>query len=204
MTNISGGPKPKPFEANQVLEALKLNEATRNWVATEVPDDTDGEIGDVVFIPGGTGVAPIGGGGKVLQVVRATDTTARSTTSSTSFVDTSLSIVITPQVATSKILLIANTRIYTRHPSYAGAGMFLQITDSSNVAISGAEENRTSVTIGGGNAYVTDAMTTIAYDTPGSTAAKTYKLRMKCEPGNVLELPNNLNTNQIYAIEVAA
>ena len=58
MTNISGGPKPAPFEANNVLEAVKLNEATRNWVATEVPDDSEGNVGDVVFIPGGPGGSP--------------------------------------------------------------------------------------------------------------------------------------------------
>jgi len=142
-------------------------------------------------------------GGKVLQVVRATDTTARSTTS-TSFVDASLSVTITPQKSTSAILLIANTRIYTRHPSYPGAGMTMQITDNSNVAISGAEANTISITIGGSAAYINNAHTTIAYDSPGSTAAKTYKLRMKCETSNVLELPNNLNTNQMYAIEVSA
>jgi hypothetical protein len=52
MTNISGGPKPT-FVKDTVLKALKLNEATRNWVATEVPADNKGSVGDVVFITGG-------------------------------------------------------------------------------------------------------------------------------------------------------
>jgi len=143
------------------------------------------------------------GGGKVLQVVRATDATARSTTS-TSYVDTSLSITITPQIATSQILLIGNTRVYTRHPSYSGAGVTLQITDNSNVAISGAENTYMGHVTAGGAQYLNDGLTTIAYDSPGSTAAKTYKLRMKADSGCTLELPNNLNTNQIYAIEVSA
>ena len=54
METISGGPKPT-FNADEVLKAVNLNQATRNWVATEVPPDSDGNVGDVVFIPGGPG-----------------------------------------------------------------------------------------------------------------------------------------------------
>ena len=38
-------------------------------IVDAVPDDSDGEVGDVVFIPGGPGGLPAVGGGKVLQVV---------------------------------------------------------------------------------------------------------------------------------------
>jgi hypothetical protein len=51
METISGGPKPT-FNANEVLKAVELNQATKNWVATEVPDDSEGNIGDVVFVIG--------------------------------------------------------------------------------------------------------------------------------------------------------
>jgi hypothetical protein len=47
-------------------------------------------------------------GGKILQIVRATDSTNRSTTS-TSFADvTGMSVTITPQKSTSSILVLAN------------------------------------------------------------------------------------------------
>ena len=49
----------------------------------------------------------VGGGGKVLQVVQATYSTA-TTIASTTYTDTGLSLSITPSDATSKILVIAN------------------------------------------------------------------------------------------------
>jgi len=51
METISGGPKPT-FNANEVLKAVALHKATKNWVATDVPDDSEGNIGDVVFVIG--------------------------------------------------------------------------------------------------------------------------------------------------------
>jgi len=51
METISGGPKPT-FNADEVLKATDLNQATKNWVATEVPDDSVGNVGDVVFVVG--------------------------------------------------------------------------------------------------------------------------------------------------------
>lgn len=51
MSTISGGSKPE-FTGNEVLQASKLNLATHHWVATEVPDDSVGRDGDIVFVPG--------------------------------------------------------------------------------------------------------------------------------------------------------
>ena len=51
METISGGPKPT-FNADEVLKATDLNQATKNWVTTEVPDDSVGNVGDVVFVVG--------------------------------------------------------------------------------------------------------------------------------------------------------
>tara|TARA_X000001036_G_scaffold77276_1_gene68881 strand:- start:410 stop:568 length:159 start_codon:yes stop_codon:yes gene_type:complete len=51
METISGGPKPT-FNANEVLTAVNLNQATKYWVATEVPPNSEGNVGDVVFVVG--------------------------------------------------------------------------------------------------------------------------------------------------------
>ena len=51
MKTISGGEKPT-FNANEVLTAVDLNQATKNWVVTEVPPDSEGNVGDVVFVVG--------------------------------------------------------------------------------------------------------------------------------------------------------
>ena len=51
MSTISGGSKPE-FTGNEVLKASELNLATHHWVATEVPDNSVGRDGDIVFVPG--------------------------------------------------------------------------------------------------------------------------------------------------------
>jgi len=76
------------------------------------------------------------GFGKVLQVVRATDTTLRTTTSST-YIDASISVTITPQKSTSAILLIWSADV--DHSTTSDVAKF-QITDNSNNAISGAQD----------------------------------------------------------------
>ena len=132
---------------------------------------------------------------KILQVVRATDATAR-TTSSSSFVDASLSVTITPQKSTSAIILIWVALINTVS---SGRFMDTQITDNDNNGLSGSELARTQITA---DIYF-GMSTSIGYSTPGTTAATTYKARFKAGGGNVT-LENSTNTGQIYAIEVSA
>lgn len=137
------------------------------------------------------------GGGKVLQVVRATDTTLRTTTS-TSYVDiTGVSVTITPTKNTSAVLLILTGYGYT---SASNIYMAVRITDSSNVAISGAEQYQS----GGSNSGALDAgIAIVGYATPATTSAVTYKGRFKTS-GGTASLQNAQNTMQIFAIEVGA
>ena len=133
-------------------------------------------------------------GGKILQIVRATDSTQRSTTS-TSFVDASISVTITPQKSDSAIILIWS--IYANPTN--GTYMLLRIADSSNNALSGAEEMQA-----GTSANVQRFPTTlIGYATPATTSAVTYKGRFATSAGTGF-LANNINTGQLYAIEVSA
>ena len=140
---------------------------------------------------------PTTGFGKVLQVVRATDATTRSTTS-TSYVDASISVTITPQKSTSAVLLIWAGQVSEPAGNLA---INFQITDSSNNAISGAENGL----VYSSNATSTIAISTslIGYATPGTTSAVTYKLRFKVN-GGTGSLDNATQTGQIYAIEVSA
>jgi len=131
--------------------------------------------------------------GKILQVVRATDTTNRTTTSGT-FVDANISVTITPTDATSDILVIW---------SFTGVGSnaygIFQITDPSNVAISGF--SRMDVGLGGtGSSY--DTPTLFVWDSPASTSAQTYKGRFRTNASYTLQNANA--TGQLFAIEVGA
>jgi len=136
--------------------------------------------------------------GKVLQVVRATDTTRRSTTSAT-FVDASISVTITPQKSDSAIIIIGSFSVNFA----AGGGVSIQITDSSNNAISGAERmnaQNTSAT----DSNQTYNLTAFGYNTPATILPVTYKTRFRRDVTGTGQLMNDQNTGQMYAIEVAA
>ena len=137
--------------------------------------------------------------GKVLQVVRATDSTDRSTTA-TSMVDvTGMSVTITPSRNTSAILLISTFRsLVSTNDNY----IVFQLTDASNVAISGAQSGAFGSSAAG--ATLINTLTIIGYATPATISATTYKLRFRSNYGAVVTIQNNSNTGQVFAIEVAA
>ena len=136
-------------------------------------------------------------GGKILQIVRATDGTNRSTTSAT-FVDvTGMAVTITPQKSDSAIIIVAIFRSITPGITY---GQFA-ITDNSNNAISGAESATSGVNTG---VELNIMQTLFARDTPATTSATTYKLRFRSDGGGTIFCGNGGNTGQLYAIEVSA
>ena len=73
-----------------------------------------GSTGQVLTGAGGvpSWATPAGGGGKVLQVVYATNASSKSVTSTT-YTDTNLTASITPTSATSTILVFVNQQAHT-------------------------------------------------------------------------------------------
>jgi hypothetical protein len=147
------------------------------------------------------------GGGKILQVVRATDVTQRTTTS-TSLVDvTGMSVTITPQKNDSAVIVMATFRSDGTNASADNILSIYDITDASNNAISGAQNHITGTLnlTGTGTRDVRAAMTLIAYDTPATTSATTYKLRFRSGVATTTTtVQNGVNTGQLFAIEVSA
>jgi hypothetical protein len=133
--------------------------------------------------------------GKILQVVRATDSTPRTTTS-TSFVDASISVTITPQKSDSAVLLVWSCYVGKMTSGY----ILLQITDSSNNAISGAEGSFIGVV----GSVLDTHIVSLAYATPATTSATTYKGRFRSNDGTSAIIYNDTTTGQLYAIEVSA
>jgi len=151
------------------------------------------------------GKLPIAGG-KILQIVRATDTTNRSTTSA-SFVDiTGMSVTITPQKNDSAIIILVNVSFWVQGATDQLLG-FSQITDNSNNPISGAQAafhgTNYSARTSGQTQVIAGPHIRIGYVTPATTSAVTYKFRARTDSGTVL-IQNGDSTGTMYAIEVSA
>jgi len=177
------------------MGSVRLYGATSGYLELKAPDVSPSSELEI----------PSGGFGKVLQVVRATDSTSRSTTS-TSYVDvTGMTVTITPTKSDSAVLLVATVRMQTVRTSGVSTAGYIQITDASNNAISGTEEALNQV---GGDGWVSVGKhvptVVIGYATPATTSATTYKMRFKVLSGTTLTLVNSETTGQMYAIEVAA
>ena len=158
-----------------------------------------------------TGVIPVANGGtgatsfapgKVLQVVSATDSTARNT-NSTSFVTASntLSVNITPSATSSKIFVVANTCAYNNN---SGKSMSLTIYRDSTDLGSG--------TWGMINSYDTDTsgQRTIGQptsmsvlDSPSSTSQLTYQVYVKTESSGQIYFNYADIKASITAMEIA-
>ena len=134
-------------------------------------------------------------GGKILQVVRATDATDRST-SSTSMVDANISVTITPQKSTSAVMLLWSFFAAPVNNGY----LIGSITDSSNNAISGAVDIRSGDQTSTGMNVMSLG---IGYATPATISAVTFKGRFRTNAGTST-IGNASNLGQLYAIEVSA
>ena len=132
-------------------------------------------------------VAP--GAGKVLQVVTATDTTQRTTTS-TSYVTASntLSLAITPSSSSNKVFIVVNSEVY----GINSVANFTIYRGGTNVATaSGITESRLD--------WGTLSMSYL--DSPSTTSATTYQVYFKTN--GVIAYLNNGNTGSITAFEIA-
>jgi len=120
---------------------------------------------------------PAGVGGKVLQVVTATDNTQRSTTS-TSFVTGSntLSVDITPSATSSKIFVTTQftvgTAVDDQHATYT---IYRDSTDLGDGSGNGMQ--RCAAYNVGWDVYFPCAMSIL--DSPSSTSELTYQVYMK-------------------------
>ena len=148
---------------------------------------------------------------KIVQIVRATDLTSRATTS-TSFTDvTGVSVTITPTQSDSTILigLFGSLQLtWTTESVYQYA--HVQITDSANTGISGAQDTRFGRIRArplSDPVWWFSNLSMFAYASPATTSAVTYKARFKVAPsstGVTLTINSDYSTTQLFAIEVGA
>ena len=169
------------------MSTLEVNKITPISGGTTV---TLGDSGDTVTLTSG---AKTSGFGKVGQIVTVQNTSASSTTS-TSFVDTGMSLAITPTTTSSKILCQISAGIGNTSSS---TDTVIKVLRDSTEVIQCA---RISFNTGGhGNAQQFFQV----LDSPSTTSEITYKLQMKSDGGTTRFNDSASNGNPSSSIVLA-
>ena len=165
-----------------------------------------GSNADVLTVAGGVPTwAAAAGGGKVLQVVQDVDTSSFSTASA-SFVDTGLSVTITPSSATSTIMILVsmpNSSSYNSATSTDTRGQFILVVGATQLmsCVIGLENFSSTA-----NKNFQCGVNFSYLDSPATTSATTYKVQAKRITASSTIGYSGIATqiNSIIAIEIGA
>ena len=140
------------------------------------------------------------GKGKILQVVTATDSSLRVSTS-TSFVTGSntLAVNITPSATSSKIFVIVNTTAYN---NVSGKSMYLTIYRDSSDLGNGSSGLINSYDESGRTIGKPTSMSIL--DSPLSTSQLTYQVYARTDSGGETYFNYSNNKASITAFEIGA
>lgn len=147
------------------------------------------------------------GGGKVLQVVQGTTTTA-TTVTGTTLTDTNITATITPSSSTSKILVLAacTVQMYTSgSQNQVGMGMNL-LRGSTTIFEDNANGEGWYFTNGYTGYHQLQGIQTINHlDSPATTSATTYKIQIKASTASgTAKTSDNSRTSSIILLEIGA
>jgi hypothetical protein len=163
-----------------------------------------GSTGQILTVAGGvpTWAAPPTGG-KVLQVVTATNSTEKNTTSGT-YADSNLTVTITPTLATSKVLVMVTQAAGTYSTGAAQErNNYIQLLRSGTVIRDAVYPLRMNGSTSTSGNEITDMFPLIILDSPATTSATIYKTQVKTTAGGATCQPNSL-TSYITVMEIGA
>ena len=158
---------------------VKLVGSTSGSVSLQAPASTSGGANRVLTLPDiNSTVDTTGRAGNILQVIQAVKTDTATTTSENTFVDTGLSVSITPSSASNKILVTANL-------SFSAGDMqniaWRLVRGSTDLYMGDAASNRTrasgAVRVSTNQDAEHQNVTSIFLDSPNTTSATTYKVQ---------------------------
>jgi hypothetical protein len=116
------------------------------------------------------------GGGKVLQVVYATNGT-QVNNATTNFVDTGLSASITPSSTSSKVLIFVNQRINYYRSTSAQGGSLKILRSTTDIYQPGGNSCEFTNITGATNVEMKTVVPIQYLDSPNTTSSTTYKLQ---------------------------
>ena len=151
--------------------------------------------------------AAAAGGGKVLQVVSATYTTATTSTSET-YADTGLSASITPSSATSKVLILTTQQLYVvRNSDEAGAGLRI-MRGSTSIYDPFGNRGAPYIRVLSSSTNETAGQIAFSYlDSPSTTSSTTYKTQFRVKNAVnscTATVQENSSPSSIILLEIGA
>lgn len=154
-----------------------------------------GTTGQVLTVAGGvpSWAAPAGGG-KVLQVLQVTTTTATGVSSST-YVDTNLSLAITPSSASSKVLVLMTAPVEL--DASGGAGGLRLVRGATTIY---DWEGRIQTETG----YMSVGVAISYLDSPATTSSTTYKIQVNDIGSGTFEFCKTGKIGSMILMEIGA
>ena len=204
------------------MSNIKLVHSGGNSVSLTTPDSNpaanrtfklpgaDGTSGQAM-VTDGSGALSFASvaGGKVLQAVTATSTSA-TFAYNTTFIDSGLSASITPSATSSKILVFVTQHFIVRRSSSAFGGSITLYRGSTKLTndINGSDPYKIHMNITGAS-YVEQQgeFNTTYLDSPNTTSATTYKTMIGAAYGNnsaLMGVSNDGTASYITLLEIGA
>lgn len=148
-------------------------------IDTSMADLLGGTTGQILTKASGTNMdftwaTPAGGGGKVLQVIQATTSTAASTNSAT-YQNSNLTATITPSFSTSKVLIMTYQSIALSRGTVSDAGAYINLVRDSTDILS---QTNTTIYFENDTGHKWP-ISCIYLDSPATTSATVYKTQIK-------------------------
>ena len=196
MAYIGSQPANKPVVASDLDPAV----ITGQTALAVAPADTD----EFLISDAGTlkriDASLIGGGGKVLQAVTGTSSSASQGTE-TSFTDTGLNVTITPSATSSKILVMAHTTgLIDTSGSFVYFTIERQISGGSNTNIGDSSIGLSHMR--GDSVNISNVMVH-ALDSPSTTSAITYEFQRRVSANSGAAMYQGVKSN-ITVLEIGA
>ena len=173
--------------ANKAVVASDLDPAviTGQTALATSPADTDEFLISDAGVLKRLDASLIGGGGKVLQVLQSTLTSDIST-SAGSYVDTGLSLAITPAATNSKVLVSMNMNFVRKN---GDNNLAFKMLRGSTGIVSDIGNFDT-----GNGQQITDVVNFQFLDAPSTSSAVTYKTQYKSGNGSVSSASDRIST----------
>ena len=192
---------------NAVSIAVPTSNPSSSEVEFKLPQ-ADGSANQVLKTDG-SGNLSFGAdqGGKILQVVESADFSSTTTTSSTTFQDTGLTVSITPSSSSSKILVNACGDAYISGTGYNVYGEIRLVRGSTEIAKVDHQYDSENSSFA---ARLGLPFSLNKLDSPNTTSATTYKIQIRVSGTNYsasIKLPSSTSSyggNRIQVLEVAA